>query len=204
DKKAFSKEELAEFETVADSLNTNKKIQNSNEMSHATKKNAIDFSSNEVIINLNHQIKTLENALIEISNNNKNLRMRENVISEKMDKLNRLVNSINNKSLKNINDEISILKNKLTSVSKSVSSNQNRIYRFTKKHPNRPPFILLSIDQWGNNYSAVLELNGESSTASVGDVRAGWRISEIIKPNCITAIRLSDANKTKICRTGDV
>jgi len=62
-----------------------------------------------------------------------------------------------------------------------------------------PAFSLLSIDQWGGEESAVLDLNGRITTASVGDSRAGWTLLSIRRSGCIDIERESDGKQASIC-----
>lgn len=84
----------------------------------------------------------------------------------------------------------------------SISKNKQRINQATKRKAETPPFALLSIDEWGTTTSAVLEMAGKTSVASVGDVRAGWRITKIVRPDCIYAVRVTGGKAIKICGTG--
>lgn len=67
-----------------------------------------------------------------------------------------------------------------------------------------PPFIVTSIDEWGATASAVLNVNGRPTTASVGDVYSGWKITRIVWPDCIYAVRDGEAgsNVVKVCGAG--
>lgn len=62
-----------------------------------------------------------------------------------------------------------------------------------------PPFELLSIDIWGGSASAVILFNNKTSFAGIGDIRAGWTITSINKPNCIGVKNDAHAN-VEICR----
>jgi len=83
-----------------------------------------------------------------------------------------------------------------------TKNNKQRIDHATKRNAESPPFALLSIDEWGSTISAVLEMGGKSTMASVGDIRAGWKITKIIRPDCIYAVRLTDTKPIKVCGAG--
>ncbi len=123
--------------------------------------------------------------------------------SIKLNQFDEMFTGIRQQSITPLSNQVAALKKKLSDLNNIVGKNKSHINRFTKKGPSRPPFLLLSVDEWGNQLSAVLELNGRQSIASEGDIRAGWKINQILKPNCIRAVRLSDRKKAKVCRTGN-
>ena len=53
-----------------------------------------------------------------------------------------------------------------------------------------PPFRLISIDRWENEWNAVLELNGKISMLAPQSVRAGWKL-----------LRISPQNRTALFRS---
>jgi len=90
----------------------------------------------------------------------------------------------------------------LNALQGSIDKNKRRIDQATQRKAETPPFTLLSIDEWGAMTSAVLEMNGKTTVASVGDVRAGWRITKIVRPDCVHAVRVTGRKTVKICGTG--
>lgn len=105
------------------------------------------------------------------------------------------------------NMELSALKDLVASQSKKITALSSKAKKKVAKRRILPPFTLLSIDQWGNKNSAVLEMSisgeTETSIANIGDIHAGWRIASINLPDCIKVIRLSDGIATNLCREGE-
>lgn len=89
-----------------------------------------------------------------------------------------------------------------------VDNNNQHIHQLTNKRKRqpvkarkvRPAFNLLSIDQWGGLDNVVLELQNATTMAVVGDIRAGWAIRSIQRPDCIEVVRVSDEAKATVCR----
>ncbi|MCF6256144.1 MAG: hypothetical protein L3K25_07560 [Gammaproteobacteria bacterium] len=90
----------------------------------------------------------------------------------------------------------------LNTLQTQIKTNKRRIDQATKRKAESPPFTLISIDEWGSTTSAVLEMDGKSTVASVGDVRAGWKITKIKRPDCIYATRVADNKSVTICGAG--
>lgn len=74
-----------------------------------------------------------------------------------------------------------------------------RSRRMSATRREGPAFSLLSIDRWGGEESAVLDLDGRITTASVGDSRAGWTLRSIHRPGCIDVERDSDRKSASVC-----
>ena len=53
-----------------------------------------------------------------------------------------------------------------------------------------PPFRLIAIDRWENEWNAVLELNGKVSMLAPQSARAGWKL-----------LRISPQNRTALFRS---
>lgn len=106
--------------------------------------------------------------------------------------------------LSELTSVIDDLNTRLKGLEGSVGNNSQQINQLTsqrKRQPRaRPDFNLLSIDQWGGQDSVVLELQNSTTMAAVGDIRAGWTIESIDRPNCISVVRLSDKAKARVCR----
>jgi archaellum component FlaC len=100
--------------------------------------------------------------------------------------------------------QVVALKERLATLEAHVGQNSDQLRQIktkaTRKRQARPAFQLLSIDQWGDRDSVVLELQDTTTVAAVGDTRAGWSIQSIQRPNCIGVIRLSDQAKAKVCK----
>ncbi len=124
-------------------------------------------------------------------------------LSEQINNNHILTASLKN-DLNDIKEEMSVLTNLVASQSKKLSVLSLKANKKVAKRRIQPPFTLLSIDQWGSENSAVLEISGATSIASIGDVRAGWRIASINLPACIKAMRLSDGIVADLCREGDL
>ena len=56
--------------------------------------------------------------------------------------------------------------------------------------PDVPPFRLIAIDRWENEWNAVLELNGKISMLAPQSARAGWKL-----------LRISPQNRTALFRS---
>lgn len=61
-----------------------------------------------------------------------------------------------------------------------------------------PPFRLISIDRWNNEWNAVIELNGKISMIGLNASRAGWLLFQI-NPNSRSAVfRSESGNQVKL------
>jgi uncharacterized protein YoxC len=80
-----------------------------------------------------------------------------------------------------------------------LSQRFERVRKASRSHNAIPAFSLLSIDRWGGRDSAVLDLNGQITTASVGDSRAGWTLQAIRRPGCIDVERDKDRKSASVC-----
>lgn len=61
-----------------------------------------------------------------------------------------------------------------------------------------PPFRLVAIDRWNNEWNAVIELNGKISMIGLNASRAGWLLFQII-PNSRSAVfRSESGNQVKL------
>jgi len=122
----------------------------------------------------------------------------------KIEQFNETFSTIEKESINPLVQKIDVISEDISKLNALTNDNKRKIYKFSKKGPGRPPFNLLSIDLWGSKASAVLELNGKESIASIGDVRAGWKISQIIKSqSCIKAVRMKDRKVAKLCQAGN-
>lgn len=94
------------------------------------------------------------------------------------------------------------LRKALSSVKHQVGRNTKALRVKARKAASRPPFQLVSVDEWGGELSAVLEFAGKSAVASVGDSPAGWTIRRIDPAGCITAVRATEPSSApvKVCR----
>lgn len=93
-----------------------------------------------------------------------------------------------------------VFEQKLDSVSAGVQQNKERIIKALKHKRETPPFLLLSVDEWGGSVSAAINMAGSVTTVSVGDVHAGWVINRIER-SCIYVSR-PDIKEIKICVSG--
>lgn len=121
------------------------------------------------------------------------------LLSEEI-KHNHMLVSLLKNDLIDIRKEMSVLSDTVASQSKKAT--QSLRAKKTVKRAVRPPFALLSIDQWGGKSSAVIGLSGKALIANIGDIRSGWRIDSINHPDCIRVVRISDAIATNVCRGG--
>lgn len=80
---------------------------------------------------------------------------------------------------------------------KAQAASRNRV-------PNKPPFDLVSIDVWGGNMSAVLLMHSKTSFAQVGDVKAGWKVVNIERPDCISVKSIALNKTAKLCRKATI
>jgi len=125
-------------------------------------------------------------------------------VNVRLDQFNETIGSIEIGAINPIEKKISVISKDISKLNALAGDNKRKINKITKKGPGKPPFSLLSIDLWGSKASAVLEFNGKESIASIGDVRAGWKISHIIKSqSCIKAIRVKDSKVAKLCQAGN-
>jgi uncharacterized protein YoxC len=103
--------------------------------------------------------------------------------------LNELVSSVDELAVR-----LSAQEGKITKLSSRFKSSRKAT---STKHV-RPSFSLLSIDRWGDRYSAVVELDGLITTASIGDIRAGWALMAI-DSSCIDVERVKDRKAASVC-----
>lgn len=111
----------------------------------------------------------------------------------------------------NINDQLGEVKTEISrtssdslGISRAIHSIEKQIKRQKKKKRNKvlgPPFKLVSIDRWGDTDTAVLEMSGRTTSAIVGDRKAGWKIKAIRKPGCISVVSSTKVEK-EICVAG--
>lgn len=92
----------------------------------------------------------------------------------------------------------------LDTLRSSADKIERRALEEARRNTESPPFIVTSIDEWGATASAVLNVNGRPTTASVGDVYSGWKITRIVWPDCIYAVRDGEASShvVKVCGAG--
>ena len=57
---------------------------------------------------------------------------------------------------------------------------------------SRPPFRLIAIDRWENQWNAVIELDGRIAMIQPKEIRAGWKLLEII-PSKASAVFSSNS-----------
>lgn len=152
---------------------------------------------------LKEKVRTLEKALSDSSAQFTEQRQavdhQDNSIQQVLTRL-----EANSKSMAELAAAINGLSARLDVIEGSVDNNNQRILQLTRRHKRqprvRPAFNLLSIDQWGGRDSVVLEMQDTTTMAAVGDVRAGWAIQSINRPNCIDVVRLSDKATATVCR----
>jgi len=92
-----------------------------------------------------------------------------------------------------------VLKKKLSDLNSKLSVYDKKLLEKEKAKKRKPPFSLLSIDRWDVETSAVIGFDGKIAIASLGDVRAGWKIDSFVLPNCIYTVQLEDESKVKLC-----
>ena len=61
---------------------------------------------------------------------------------------------------------------------------------------SRPPFRLIAIDRWENQWNAVIELDGRITMIQPQEVRAGWKLLEITPSNASAVFRSSSGKQT--------
>lgn len=113
------------------------------------------------------------------------------------------------KQLENLESLTATLQTTTSGIRQDLSRLQGRVNKNTRalkakaqRVVSRPPFRLVSVDEWGGEYSAVLEMSGASSVASVGDSRAGWVIRRIDRSGCILVTRIDKPSMkaVKVCK----
>lgn len=86
---------------------------------------------------------------------------------------------------------------------KSTLDKQDTILgQLQRERASVPPFVLLSVDDWGKQRHAVIEMDGMTSLARPGEVRAGWRVVSVL-PDRIHLVRLSDDLEYEMLREGN-
>ncbi len=84
------------------------------------------------------------------------------------------------------------IQNDLESIRSSFKSTQgNRDDRIDTS----PPFSLIAVDRWDNEWNAVIELDGRIATIQPRDHRAGWKLKQI-DPNRKVAVFQSNTGQT--------
>lgn len=123
------------------------------------------------------------------------------LLSEEIKRSLILVSSLRN-DLIDLKKEMSALSDTVATQSKKITQTFSPKKKPIKRSV-RPPFTLLSIDQWGGKNSAVIGISNKTLITNVGDIRSGWRIDSINHPDCIRVVRVSDAIATNVCRSGE-
>ena len=114
-----------------------------------------------------------------------------------------------------LNESINLLSEQMTSLEKRVhqissisdvktAAAVKRIHNLEEKFkadPAAPPFELLSVDEWGTEKQAVLELDGHTTVAAKGEIRAGWQIVSLSNTE-IECQRLKDGRLYVLKRKG--
>ena len=106
---------------------------------------------------------------------------------------------IEQKKLPSLSKQIEGIKDSAQLTQDLVNKHERYIADENIKNESLPPFELLSIDIWGNTANAVILFDNKTSFAGIGDIRAGWTITSINKPNCIGVKNDAHAN-VQICR----
>ena len=65
-----------------------------------------------------------------------------------------------------------------------------------------PPFRLIAIDRWENEWNAVLELNGKISMLAPQSARAGWKLLRISPQNRTALFRSRNGTEAKLTVDG--
>ena len=65
-----------------------------------------------------------------------------------------------------------------------------------------PPFRLISIDRWENEWNAVLELNGKISMLAPQSARAGWKLLQISPQNRTALFRSRNGTESQLTVDG--
>ncbi len=196
-KKAFAGSEIVKLNNTNDASRDAVDEKNKKGL---VKKSLVDDTIISELVEMDKKISDLVSSVELVSNDNAVLKSYDNHIENQIGSIEKSLKSINDTTINEMAIKLDVLAVNLDKLTKSVNYNKNKIHKITKLRPNRPPFMLLSIDQWNGVSSAVIELNGESTQTTIGDIRAGWRISSFIRPNCINVVRLSDSEKAKVCR----
>ena len=78
----------------------------------------------------------------------------------------------------------------------TVSLTESRLPKESAEYS--PPFRLVAIDRWNNEWNAVIELNGKISMIDLNASRAGWLLLQI-NPNSRSAVfRSESGNQVKL------
>ena len=64
--------------------------------------------------------------------------------------------------------------------------------------PDVPPFRLIAIDRWENEWNAVLEMNGKISMLAPQSARAGWKLLQISPLNHTALFRSSSGTEAEL------
>lgn len=111
-------------------------------------------------------------------------------------------------NIKLLSEQIVLLEKKLDkSVAMSgveTAAAKKRIHALEerlKADPAAPPFELLSVDEWGTEKQAVLMLDGYTTVAGKGEIRAGWQIVSLSNTE-IECQRLKDGRLYILKRKG--
>lgn len=154
-------------------------------------------SQNKEILSLRKQLQKLEGNIETIQGSIANT---DNTTLTKISAL--------NDSIKLLSDQITLMEKRLNE--SAVKSNIDtaaaikRIHDLEEKFksdPAAPPFELLSVDEWGTEKQAVLELDGHTTVAAKGEIRAGWQIVSLSSTE-IECQRLKDGRRYVLKRKG--
>lgn len=149
-----------------------------------------DDSQDESISNFEMKLSALKKN---IEDNNAEIILINKQLSEK--------SRLDEKLAKNNQNALASLSQRIAATTETSKQNSNSIASLKSIAVDKPAFTLLSIDEWGGSMQAVLEMNGYTSLASLGDIKAGWIISEIQKTH-IKCERLNDGLEYLLKRKG--
>lgn len=122
-----------------------------------------------------------------------------NAYKSKFGDINSHLFNIKDKTIPKLRRSDEVLKKKISELSSKLNEHDKKLLEKEKAKRRKPPFSLLSIDRWDVVTSAVIGFDGKIAIASVGDVRAGWKIDSFVLPDCIYTIQLEDESKVKLC-----
>ena len=89
--------------------------------------------------------------------------------------LKRLTKLVNEQILTNLN----ALKSQIDALDSNLLKKAQLSESMSKSNTKKPPFRLISIDQWETEWSAVLTLDGHVTMIYPNDTRAGWTLLKV-------------------------
>lgn len=167
----------------------------------------IDYRNYEGATATETEIEPKETVAIKVDEDFNSINSRLDEQASGISQLNETVAQLKNeefiafhKQIAEVTLELANIKHLVNKQYAELKKENKRKTTATNRLPVKPPFILVSIDVWGNQENAVLLMQGKTSFAQIGDERAGWKIIRISRPDCIVTESVNFNKQIKLCK----